>query len=234
MIMTHMLFCILTAYRMSTSRYAEGGGDFSRGGPRGYNQHDDRFGGDRGVGNGYNDRSCDRGGGYGGGVGGVYDRGGHGRDGNRFDRGGYDDSRSYGGRGDDRGGGGRAYHAGGYDGHDDRGARDRRGYDDGGGRRGSHGGRSRGGGRYNEEEERAKDDAERTQGFVASLKENFGFIKHAESESEFFFHYSELRGDADVRDLQRGTEVEFGGYYDARTDKTMAGIAWIPKHQIQP
>ena len=77
------------------------------------------------------------------------------------------------------------------------------------------------GGRYNEEEERAKDDAPREQGFVASLKENFGFVKHAMSDKEFFFHYSELR-DADVRDLERGTEVEFGAHYDARNDKTMA------------
>jgi len=46
----------------------------------------------------------------------------------------------------------------------------------------------------------------RTQGFVASLKENFGFIKNAESDNEYFFHYSEIR-DADVRDFERGTEV---------------------------
>jgi len=96
------------------------------------------------------------------------------------------------------------------------------------------GGRGGGwGGRYNEEEERAKDEAPREQGFVASLKENFGFVKHAESDKEFFFHYSEIR-DADVRDFERGTEVEFGGYYDARNDKTMAvRVIILPKGTIK-
>ena len=58
------------------------------------------------------------------------------------------------------------------------------------------------------------------------MKENFGFIKHAVSENEFFFHYSELR-EVDPRDLDRGSEVEFGAYYDSRTDKTM-GVRVIP------
>ena len=65
------------------------------------------------------------------------------------------------------------------------------------------------------------------------MKENFGFVKHAESDKEFFFHYSEIR-DADVRDFERGTEVEFGGYYDARSDKTMAvRVIILPKGTIK-
>jgi cold shock CspA family protein len=59
---------------------------------------------------------------------------------------------------------------------------------------------------------------------VASLKENFGFVKHSLSENELFFHYSEIRGNSEVRDFERGTEVEFGSYYDVRNDKTMAVV----------
>ena len=116
------------------------------------------------------------------------------------------------------GGGGRGYDRGDFDdrrgGYDDRGG-GRRGYD---APRGSGGGRGR---RESAEEEYAKDDAPREQGFVASLKENFGFIKSAESEQELFFHYSEIR-DADPRDFQRGTEVEFGRYYDARNGRDLS------------
>jgi cold shock CspA family protein len=65
------------------------------------------------------------------------------------------------------------------------------------------------------------------------LKENFGFIKHAQSDTELFFHYSELR-DCDARDLDRGSEVEFGAYYDAQKDKTMGvRVIVLPRGTIK-
>ncbi|XP_077993064.1 cold shock domain-containing protein E1-like isoform X2 [Glandiceps talaboti] len=45
------------------------------------------------------------------------------------------------------------------------------------------------------------------QGFIATLKENFGFIETAEHDREVFFHYSEFEGDLNTLDL--GDEIEY-------------------------
>ncbi|XP_070535883.1 cold shock domain-containing protein E1-like [Ptychodera flava] len=47
----------------------------------------------------------------------------------------------------------------------------------------------------------------RKQGFIATLKENFGFIETAEHDREVFFHYSEFEGDVNALDI--GDEVEY-------------------------
>ncbi|XP_028652267.2 cold shock domain-containing protein E1 isoform X1 [Erpetoichthys calabaricus] len=44
-------------------------------------------------------------------------------------------------------------------------------------------------------------------GYVATLKDNFGFIETANHDQEIFFHYSELCGDLD--DLELGDTVEY-------------------------
>uniref|UniRef100_A0A673BBT0 Cold shock domain-containing protein E1 n=1 Tax=Sphaeramia orbicularis TaxID=375764 RepID=A0A673BBT0_9TELE len=49
--------------------------------------------------------------------------------------------------------------------------------------------------------------AKRLQGFVATLKDNFGFIETANHDQEIFFHYSELCGDLD--NLELGDTVEY-------------------------
>ncbi|XP_034029225.1 cold shock domain-containing protein E1 isoform X4 [Thalassophryne amazonica] len=49
--------------------------------------------------------------------------------------------------------------------------------------------------------------AKRLQGFVATLKDNFGFIETANHDQEVFFHYSELCGD--VENLELGDTVEY-------------------------
>uniref|UniRef100_A0A8C5A8X4 Cold shock domain-containing protein E1 n=1 Tax=Gadus morhua TaxID=8049 RepID=A0A8C5A8X4_GADMO len=49
--------------------------------------------------------------------------------------------------------------------------------------------------------------AKRLQGFVATLKDNFGFIETANHDQEIFFHYSELCGD--VENLELGDTVEY-------------------------
>ncbi|XP_078662914.1 cold shock domain-containing protein E1-like isoform X17 [Branchiostoma floridae x Branchiostoma belcheri] len=49
--------------------------------------------------------------------------------------------------------------------------------------------------------------AQRLQGFIATLKDNFGFIETANHEKEIFFHFSEFDGDISVLDL--GDEVEY-------------------------
>jgi len=47
----------------------------------------------------------------------------------------------------------------------------------------------------------------RRQGFVATLKENFGFLETTEHDKEVFFHYSEF--DGDPHELNLGDEVEY-------------------------
>ncbi|XP_057680775.1 cold shock domain-containing protein E1 isoform X2 [Corythoichthys intestinalis] len=47
----------------------------------------------------------------------------------------------------------------------------------------------------------------RLQGFIATLKDNFGFIETANHDQEIFFHYSEMCGDLD--NLELGDTVEY-------------------------
>ncbi|XP_061527953.1 cold shock domain-containing protein E1 isoform X2 [Phycodurus eques] len=47
----------------------------------------------------------------------------------------------------------------------------------------------------------------RLQGFIATLKDNFGFIETANHDQEIFFHYSEMCGDLDS--LELGDTVEY-------------------------
>lgn len=47
----------------------------------------------------------------------------------------------------------------------------------------------------------------RRQGFVATLKENFGFLETFEHDKEVFFHYSEF--DGNPSDLNLGDEIEY-------------------------
>ncbi|KAM4610741.1 cold shock domain-containing protein E1 isoform 2-T2 [Polymixia lowei] len=49
--------------------------------------------------------------------------------------------------------------------------------------------------------------AKRLQGFVATLKDNFGFIETANHDQEIFFHYSEMCGD--LESLELGDTVEY-------------------------
>lgn len=49
--------------------------------------------------------------------------------------------------------------------------------------------------------------SKRLLGFVATLKDNFGFIETANHDQEIFFHYSEMCGDVD--NLELGDTVEY-------------------------
>ncbi|XP_063064743.1 cold shock domain-containing protein E1 isoform X4 [Engraulis encrasicolus] len=53
----------------------------------------------------------------------------------------------------------------------------------------------------------AKGNSKRLLGFVATLKDNFGFIETANHDQEIFFHYSEMCGDVDS--LELGDTVEY-------------------------
>ncbi|XP_061592736.1 cold shock domain-containing protein E1 isoform X4 [Cololabis saira] len=54
---------------------------------------------------------------------------------------------------------------------------------------------------------RTASNAKRLHGFIAALKDNFGFIETANHDQEIFFHYSEMCGDLDNLDL--GDTVEY-------------------------
>ncbi|XP_069383168.1 cold shock domain-containing protein E1 isoform X9 [Paralichthys olivaceus] len=54
---------------------------------------------------------------------------------------------------------------------------------------------------------RNSSNAKRLHGFVATLKDNFGFIETANHDQEIFFHYSEMCGDLDS--LELGDTVEY-------------------------
>lgn len=66
-------------------------------------------------------------------------------------------------------------------------------------------------------------------GFVATLKENFGFIETAEHDREIFFHFSAFAGDPGELDL--GDEVEFT--LSRKTSKVSAeNIRKLPKGTV--
>ncbi|XP_074537079.1 cold shock domain-containing protein E1 isoform X2 [Halichoeres trimaculatus] len=54
---------------------------------------------------------------------------------------------------------------------------------------------------------RNSSNAKRLHGFVATLKDNFGFIETANHDQEIFFHYSEMCGD--LESLELGDTVEY-------------------------
>ncbi|KAK1944124.1 Cold shock domain-containing protein E1 [Phytophthora citrophthora] len=67
------------------------------------------------------------------------------------------------------------------------------------------------------------------QGFIVSIKENFGFVSCMEREGDLFFHISE----APV-DIQLQSEVEFRVKYNQRSDKEMAcQLVALPKGTIK-
>ncbi|OWZ11507.1 hypothetical protein PHMEG_00015456 [Phytophthora megakarya] len=158
------------------------------------------------------------------------------REGGRFDR-----DRDYGGR-FDRGGGryDRDYDRGGrYERDYDRGGRNDRDYDRGGrnDRDYDRGGRTdRDGGRadasrwgHNDRRGGGGRDMPVDQGFVVSIKDNFGFVSCMEREGDLFFHISEAPVDVQLQD-----EVEFRVKYNQRSDKEMAcQLVALPKGSIK-
>ncbi|KAF4034307.1 CS domain-containing proteinD [Phytophthora infestans] len=197
------------------------GGRFDRdrnnsGGSR-FDREGGRFERDRDYGGGQYDRDRDNGGGR-------FDRD---RDngGGRFDR----DRGNYGSGRHDRGGrNDRDYDRGGrYDRDNDRGGRFDRdgGRYDGGGRadtsRWGHNADRRGG--------EAGRDMPVEQGFIVSIKENFGFVSCMERDGDLFFHISEAPVDVQLQD-----EVEFRVKYNQRSDKEMAcQLVALPKGSIK-
>ncbi|KAG3245552.1 hypothetical protein PI124_g9706 [Phytophthora idaei] len=193
------------------------GGRFDRdrnnsGGSRCSDREGGRFDRDRDYGGGQFDRNRDYGGGRSDRDRGHYGGGRYDRD---NDRGGHYD------RGGDRGGGR-------YDRDYDRGARFDRdaGRYEGGGRadtssRWGHNPDRRGGG--------AGRDMPMEQGFIVSIKENFGFVSCMGRDGDLFFHISEAPVDVQLQD-----EVEFRVKYNQRSDKEMAcQLVALPKGTIK-
>lgn len=69
------------------------------------------------------------------------------------------------------------------------------------------------------------------QGFIATLKDNFGFIETAEHDKEVFFHFSAYEGD--ITELDLGDEVDFT--ISRKTGKPSAeNIKKLPKGTVAP
>eukprot|EP00644_Phytophthora_capsici_P001759 jgi/Phyca11/6748/fgenesh1_pm.PHYCAscaffold_14_\ len=67
------------------------------------------------------------------------------------------------------------------------------------------------------------------QGFIVSIKENFGFVSCMEREGDLFFHISEAPVDIELQ-----SEVEFRVKYNQRSDKEMAcQLVALPKGTIK-
>ncbi|XP_078738315.1 cold shock domain-containing protein E1 isoform X17 [Lampetra fluviatilis] len=74
-------------------------------------------------------------------------------------------------------------------------------------------------------------------GFIATLKDNFGFIENIQHNAEIFFHYSEYNGDVDL--LEVGDAVEYS-LSKTKANKTSADKVSkitsgnVPKDDVQP
>lgn len=69
------------------------------------------------------------------------------------------------------------------------------------------------------------------QGFIATLKDSFGFIETAEHDREIFFHFSAFEGDSNELDV--GEEVEFT--LSKKTSKVSAEkLKLLPKGTVAP
>lgn len=72
---------------------------------------------------------------------------------------------------------------------------------------------------------------DRYYGFVATLKDSFGFIEMADHEKEIFFHFSAF--DGEPNDLELGDEVEYS--LSKKTAKVSAeNIRKVPKGTVAP
>jgi cold shock CspA family protein len=71
----------------------------------------------------------------------------------------------------------------------------------------------------------------RQQGFIATLKDSFGFIETADHDREIFFHFSAFEGDPNELDV--GEEVEFS--LSKKTSKVSAErLKLLPKGTVAP
>jgi len=80
-----------------------------------------------------------------------------------------------------------------------------------------------------EKKERVLGTAQR--GFVAALKDGFGFIETLQHDKEIFFHFSHVEGKAEK--LEVGLEVEYYVYSREKGGKVSAeGVKLLPKNSI--
>ena len=75
---------------------------------------------------------------------------------------------------------------------------------------------------------------ERQEGYIVTLKDGYGFVQSADSERQFFFHYSEVRGGVSSRDLRNGMEVAYDVFEPRGGEKPTANnVAILPRGTIK-
>jgi cold shock CspA family protein len=74
----------------------------------------------------------------------------------------------------------------------------------------------------------------RQEGFVVTLRDAYAFVQSADSERQYFFHYSEIRGGGSSRDLRNGTELMFDIFEPRNGDKpTAINVTILPRGTIK-
>jgi cold shock CspA family protein len=69
---------------------------------------------------------------------------------------------------------------------------------------------------------------------VVTLRDAYAFVQSADSERQYFFHYSEIRGGGSSRDLRNGTELMFDIFDPRNGDKpTAINVTILPRGTIK-
>ena len=74
----------------------------------------------------------------------------------------------------------------------------------------------------------------RQEGFIVTLKDNYGFVQSVDSERQYFFHYSEVRGGVSSRDLRNGMELAYDVFEPRNGEKpTATNVVILPRGTIK-
>lgn len=71
------------------------------------------------------------------------------------------------------------------------------------------------------------------QGFIAALKDGFGFIETTQHDKEVFFHFSNFEGDANTLDLGQEVEYNLGTRGNSGSCSSAENVKIIPKGTIE-
>ncbi|KAF2881106.1 hypothetical protein ILUMI_25072 [Ignelater luminosus] len=71
------------------------------------------------------------------------------------------------------------------------------------------------------------------QGFIAALKDGFGFIETVQHDKEVFFHFSNFDGDANSLELGQEVEYNLGGREKSGSCSSAENVRIIPKGTIE-
>ncbi|XP_050309482.1 cold shock domain-containing protein E1 isoform X2 [Anthonomus grandis grandis] len=71
------------------------------------------------------------------------------------------------------------------------------------------------------------------QGFIAALKDGFGFIETVQHDKEVFFHFSNFEGDANTLELGQEVEYNLGARGNSGSCSSAENVKIIPKGSVE-